>query len=166
MNYALVNTKSSAGATAEYGEIGLNASGNGEITVNGWSDLNTVALVAVNASLYTNDMVYTVDAETTETGVGDDAHAFGLRPANPNPFTGSTSINYAVPTGGGFVEVDVYDVTGRHVRTLLSKPMPAGDGVCEWDGLDDRGQRVSSGIYFARLDIDGLTASGKLVVLK
>ncbi len=44
--------------------------------------------------------------------------------------------------------------------------MAAGEGSVSWDGLDARGRAVASGVYFARIDVDGLTASGKLLMLK
>ena len=64
------------------------------------------------------------------------------------------------------VEITIYDVAGREVRTLVGEKLQAGDGVAVWDGLDGRGEKVASGVYFARLNIDGLTASGKLMYLK
>ena len=68
--------------------------------------------------------------------------------------------------GGGLVDIVVYDVNGREVRRLVHEQMGAGAGKAVWDGLDNSGENVASGVYFAKLDIDGLTASGKLIVLK
>ncbi|MFH1502543.1 MAG: MXAN_6640 family putative metalloprotease [Candidatus Eisenbacteria bacterium] len=165
-NYAFLCTSDTGSNEAEYGEITLNLMGNGEETVQNWDTTSYVMLVVVNQTDNVNDMSYTYDAEQVDTGIEDEAYAFALKPASPNPFTGSTSISYTVPTGGGTVDVTIYDVTGREVRTLVGQTLPAGDGAAVWDGLDSRGEKVASGVYFARLDIDGLTASGKLMYLK
>jgi hypothetical protein len=124
------------------------------------------SLIVANCDAGANDMNYSYNADQVYTGAPDDAYAFGLKAASPNPFAGSTSIAYSVPTGGGTVDIVIYDVNGREVRQLVSQPMEAGAGNAVWDGLDNTGQRVASGVYFARLDIDGLTASGKLIMLK
>ena len=166
-NGAAVLQKTSGGATSEYGEIALNGFGNGNITVEGWDGLSEVVMVVSNQTDDVNDMTYTFDAEQVETSVEEmDEYQFALRPASPNPFTSATSIAYSVPTGGGRVEVTIYDVSGRAVRTLLDDLRPAGPGQIRWDGLDATGRPVATGVYFARLDIDGTTASGKLMVLK
>jgi hypothetical protein len=164
---ASVLQKTSGGATSEYGDMSLNGFGNGEITVEGWDGLSEVVMVVSNQTDDVNNMAYTFDAEQTETSVEDGGeHQFALRPASPNPFTSSTAIAYSVPTGGGRVEVSIFDVSGREVRTLVDGFRPAGPGEVTWDGLDDAGSPVATGVYFARLDIDGTTASGKLMVLK
>lgn len=154
------------GSTYEYGGISLNLLGNGSIDVPGWDSVDFVCLVVVNATDNINDMDYTYDAEETSSGIPGETYTFGMKPASPNPFTETTSIAYTVPTEGGYVEITVYDVSGREIRRLLSGAMPGGHGVALWDGLDDNGERVASGVYFARLDVDGLTAMGKLMVLK
>jgi flagellar hook assembly protein FlgD len=123
-------------------------------------------MVVINPNTTGDNMAYTYDAEETDTGIEDEVYQLALKAASPNPFTEETSIAYTVPTGGGLVEITVYDVTGREVRTLVSDRLPAGDGAVRWDGLDDHGNAVATGVYFARLDVDGLTASGKLLMLK
>ncbi|MBD3366591.1 MAG: T9SS type A sorting domain-containing protein [Candidatus Eisenbacteria bacterium] len=166
-NGASVLQKTSGGTTSEYGDISLNPWGNGDITVEGWDGLSEVVMVVSNQTDNANDMTYTFDAEQVETSVEEGGeYAFALRPASPNPFAASTSIAYTVPTGGGRVEVTIHDVSGRAVRTLVNGHRPAGPGEVRWDGLDSTGRPVATGVYFARLNIDGTTASGKLMVLK
>ncbi len=165
-NHAYITTKLTNGDTNEYGGIPLNPWGNGEITVSGWDGMSQAVLIVSNPSTNGDDMSYTYDAEQVDTGVPDETHVFALKPASPNPFTQSTSIAYTVPSGGGLVEITVYDVNGREIRSLVAERKPAGDGEALWDGLDNSGNHVASGVYFARLDVDGLTASGKLMVLK
>ncbi len=110
-------------------------------------------------------MDYAFTAEQIDTGVEIDSHVFAMKPASPNPFTAQTSIAYTVPSSGGAVEMTIYDVNGREVRTLVNETMNPGDRLAYWDGLDNAGERVGSGVYFARLNVDGLTACGMLVVL-
>jgi hypothetical protein len=165
-NSAYIVYEESSGHAFEYGGISLNMLGNGNIDVTGWDTMSYACLIAVNATDNVNNMSYTYDAEQDNSGVSGESYAFEMKPASPNPFTETTSIAYTVPTQGGYVEITVYDVTGREIRRLLSGEMPGGHGVALWDGLDNDGERVASGVYFARLDVDGLTAMGKLMVLK
>jgi hypothetical protein len=165
-NYAFLNYRASNGSYGEYGEIPLNAWGVGELTVNGWDNMQYVGLVVVNTDDSVDNMMYDYDGELVETGVGEEQSVFALKAASPNPFAETTSINYSVPTGGGFVDIVVYDVNGREVRQLVRRHMEGGDGVAVWDGLDNSGEHVASGVYFAKLNVDGLTASGKLIMLK
>ena len=163
---AYINYQEAGGQAYEYGGISLNMLGNGETTVSGWDGMEYACLVVVNATDNANDMNYTYDADEVDTGVDAETYGFGMKPASPNPFTETTSIAYTVPTHGGYVEITIYDVSGREIRRLLAGEMPGGHGVAVWDGIDNAGERVASGVYFARLDVDGLTAMGKLVVLK
>jgi hypothetical protein len=164
-NGAFVNYRGAGGQFHEYGEIPLSPWGIGELTVNGWNGMSYAGLVVANCSAGTNNMSYSYNAEQVETGI-EESFAFGLKPASPNPFVETTSIAYSVPTGGGLVDIVIYDVNGREVRTIVHEQMPGGAGKAVWDGLDNAGQGVASGVYFAKLDIDGLTASGKLIMLK
>ena len=165
-NAVYLNYRTSSGVYGEYGEIPLNAWGNGELTFEGWNTMHYVGLVVANCDNSTNDMIYSYNAEESDTGIGDESYAFGLKAASPNPFAETTSIAYSVPTGGGFVDILIYDVNGREVRSLVRERMDGGAGLAVWDGFDNAGERVASGVYFARLDIDGLTACGKLIMLK
>jgi hypothetical protein len=126
----------------------------------------SVGLVVINNDSGMDNMNYSYNAEESDTGVADDVFAFGLKAASPNPFAETTSIAYSVPTGGGLVDIIIYDVNGREVCSLVRERMDGGAGIAVWNGFDNAGERVASGVYFARLDIDGLTASGKLMMLK
>ncbi len=85
----------------------------------------------------------------------------------PNPFVTSARIAFALK-GNGLVPVDlkVFDVTGRVIRTLVSDNLEPGQHSVSWNGLSDRGERVSSGVYFYVLRTPVDTATGKLVVMK
>jgi hypothetical protein len=83
----------------------------------------------------------------------------------PNPFRSITRLSYQVP-GTGVVDIGIYDVCGRLVRTLLVDRMEAGQGQIEWDGRDDHGNRVRSGAYFPRMFVNGRMVSQRVVALE
>lgn len=100
------------------------------------------------------------------TGAGDTpSAATHLGPNYPNPFNPSTSIPFTLARAGR-VTLRVYDVSGRVVATLVDGVTAAGEHVTHWDGRDARGLRASSGVYLARLDVDGTIDTRKLVLLK
>lgn len=83
----------------------------------------------------------------------------------PNPFNPVTTIRFDVAVAT-HVRLRVFDVTGRVVRTLVDRHLPVAEHVVEWDGRDDRGRALSSGVYFYRLDAGELAVTKKLVLLK
>lgn len=83
----------------------------------------------------------------------------------PNPFNPTTTLSYSISRGGR-VELMVYGVDGKLVRTLVDHSQPADRYDITWDGTDDRGQRVSSGVYFYQLKTSGFIATRKMVLLK
>lgn len=84
----------------------------------------------------------------------------------PNPFNPVTSLAFTVPEGGGRVTLRIHNVSGRAVATLVDESLPAGPGVAVWDGSDDSGHRLASGVYFAKLDVGGESAVRKITLLK
>ena len=83
----------------------------------------------------------------------------------PNPFNPSTTIHYEVPASAQ-VALSVYDVGGRLVRRLVNDQKPRGSHVVRWDGRDEGGQEVSSGVYFVLLRSAGFTLTKRMVLLK
>jgi M6 family metalloprotease-like protein len=90
---------------------------------------------------------------------------FALEPCVPNPFNPSTAIRFVLPERAN-VNLAVYDVSGRLVRTLASETLPAGRHERVWDGRDDAGARAGSGVYLCRLDAGSKVASVKVLLLK
>jgi hypothetical protein len=85
----------------------------------------------------------------------------------PNPFNPTTQIAYLVPEGAPQdASLVVYDVTGARVRTLVNAPKRAGRHLVTWDGRDDSGNQVASGIYFYRLVLGQFTATKRMLLLK
>lgn len=102
----------------------------------------------------------------TPTGIGaEPLGRFRLDECYPNPFNPVTTMNYFLPRTG-VVRLAVYDGRGRHVRTLVDGVQGLGPHQAVWDGRDNRGLAVSSGVYFARLDAGSDRRVRKLVLLK
>jgi hypothetical protein len=84
----------------------------------------------------------------------------------PNPFNPTTTIRFDL-AHTGHVRLRIYDVAGRLVRTLVDEKRAAAFGhMAVWNGMDDRGQRTSSGVYFYRLEAGSHSETRKLVMLK
>jgi hypothetical protein len=83
----------------------------------------------------------------------------------PNPFVPMTTVRYSLAQSGP-VDLTVFSVDGRRVRTLASGVRPAGEHRVTWDGLDERGARVSSGVYFARFRAAGVTHTRSVTLLR
>ncbi|MBM3307716.1 MAG: hypothetical protein FJY74_05270 [Candidatus Eisenbacteria bacterium] len=91
---------------------------------------------------------------------------FGLRQNVPNPFNPVTAIGYDVPAGGGRVTLEVFDVSGRLVRTLVDGFVSEGVRSASWDGRDGEGKEVGSGVYFCRMKAGETEQTVKMTLLK
>jgi hypothetical protein len=83
----------------------------------------------------------------------------------PNPFNAGTTINYQVPVPTE-LEITVLNVLGQQTRKLFSGRVYAGQHTVTWDGKDDRGQTVASGVYLYRIQTEHFTNAKKMVLLK
>lgn len=83
----------------------------------------------------------------------------------PNPFNQQTTLRYNVPTASR-VELQIFDITGRQVRTLIRKYESAGQHQVTWDGLDTHGRPAASGIYFYRLQVGDKQFLRSMVLIK
>jgi streptogramin lyase len=83
----------------------------------------------------------------------------------PNPFNSSTTLSFTLPTPGS-TTLSIYSLTGQRIRTLVSDPMSSGTHSVVWDGRDDSGRAVSSGVYLSRLESGGKAATGKMLMMK
>jgi hypothetical protein len=105
-------------------------------------------------------------------GSGDNIHlpgTFSISQNFPNPFNPSTTIVFDIPGSSGekqHVEVTVYDIRGRCVKTLNDADLEPGSHKIHWDGRNDRGESVSSGIYLYTLKAGGKVYTRKMTILK
>jgi hypothetical protein len=88
-----------------------------------------------------------------------------LRQNYPNPFNPRTTIEYSIK-GNGYVSVKIYNVAGQLVKTLVNEIKNRGSYKVQWDGRNDSGDPVSTGVYFYKLVAKDFTQTRKLVVLK
>jgi hypothetical protein len=101
-------------------------------------------------------------------GERESSFKFALMQNAPNPFAGGTSIRFSLPTSSR-VDLRVFDVRGRLVKTLAASGSGAfapGIHTVQWDGRDDYGRRVASGVYFYKLQAGGRMATRKMVMLR
>jgi subtilisin-like proprotein convertase family protein len=138
----------------------------GEGAAGGWKlkvrDLASTDIGTLNQWCVILTLQQQVGVEETSGGV---PVATVLHAPRPNPFNPLTVLSYDLAVGG-HATLAVYDAGGRLVRTLHSGVLPAGHYEAVWDGRADGGARVSSGVYFARLQADRRTYGSKMVVLK
>lgn len=83
----------------------------------------------------------------------------------PNPFNLSTTISFSLPRAG-HAELVIFNVTGQKVRNLLSEDVTDGLHSIVWDGCDDSGNAVTTGVYFSRLRTPDSTVSGRMLLVK
>jgi hypothetical protein len=92
--------------------------------------------------------------------------ASGIRYVMPNPATAHASIGYSLPEGWRSARLSVHDVAGRLVRRLDPATGARGFLAVDWDGTTSSGERVASGVYFVRLEVDGAVATQRMVLLR
>jgi hypothetical protein len=92
------------------------------------------------------------------------AGKFNITRNVPNPFVGSTEIEFSVARAGS-IEAEIVSVDGRHVRTLVDNYVTPGRHRMTWDGCDDAGRRVAGGLYVCRANFGSEQANHKMVHL-
>jgi len=83
----------------------------------------------------------------------------------PNPFNPITVINYSIKDAGQ-VSVVVYNAKGQYVKTLVDAAMDAGEHSVSWEGTNENGNSVKSGVYFYRMKSGRYTSTKKMILLK
>jgi len=97
--------------------------------------------------------------------VGADPRTFSLGRPFPNPFNPLVSLRYEIPERSR-VKIQVFDVSGRLVKTLTDGVLPRGRYIASWDGRNESGRAVSSSVYYFRMRAPGLEQTRKVVLLK
>jgi len=111
------------------------------------------------------DVALSAWATPTDTGPTLAPRRLWLEQNSPNPFNPATRIAFDLPNAGD-VELGVYAVNGRRVRTLLHEHREAGRYEVSWDGRDSGGRRAASGVYFYRLTAAGRSITRKMQLLQ
>ena len=83
----------------------------------------------------------------------------------PNPFSRSTIIRYGVARTG-HVELKIYDISGRLIKTLINATQKPGVYITKWDGSDDRLKKVASGVYFCKFTADEFKNTRKIILIR
>jgi hypothetical protein len=121
------------------------------------------------------NQVVTIIEDSTLVGIEDSKvgsstlpKVFSLSQNYPNPFNPSTTIKYDIPAGSGPIpaKIYVYDIRGRLIKKLVDKEMEPGRYQVHWNGRNDRGQRVVSGIYLYRIEAGEFVSTRKMMLLK
>jgi len=122
---------------------------------------------SIIVSAVTED-VYEADIILSPTSVDNDIAlpaVTKLTQNYPNPFNATTNISFYLANAGE-VELSVYDLLGRKVSTLVASNLPAGNHMINWNGLDNNGQQVSSGMYLYILKTANVTLANRMMLLK
>jgi hypothetical protein len=127
-----------------------------------WSGDNTRLML--NAMCWAAGICNQVGVEV-QPPLGNQPRVFALAPARPNPVSGTTEIRYQLPTAGP-VHIRVYNVAGQVVKTLVDSKQEVGYKSVTWDGRNDRGERVGSGVYLYRMEAGSFTGMRKMVVVR
>ena len=104
---------------------------------------------------------------TTDIELIDNAlpQTYSLEQNYPNPFNPTTTIKFAIPQQGN-VKIEVYDIMGKLVNTLINKDMNSGSYTVTWDGKNNSGQQVVSGVYLYKIQSENFIAVKKMILLK
>jgi len=92
-------------------------------------------------------------------------HAFNLYNNYPNPFNPVTTLRYDLPEDA-LVNITIYDIMGRIVRTLINSQQNAGFKSIQWNATNDAGSPLSAGLYLYKIQADNLVQTRKMVLLK
>ena len=98
-------------------------------------------------------------------------HTFALEQNYPNPFNATTAIVYSLPNIGvqpAGIRLTIYNLLGEVVKVLVEEKESAGRHIAYWDGRDEGGSPVASGVYFYRLQVSGIdyVKHKKMILLK
>ncbi len=129
-------------------------------------DNNGFLDIAASISMDNQIVILMNNVSTDISGAGENLPVeYRLAQNYPNPFNPSTEIEFALPSKAD-VSLEIYNILGQKVVTLLDEKLPAGTHRVTWDGNDSRGRQVSSGIYFYRLKTPDFDASKKMILMK
>jgi hypothetical protein len=139
-------------------------------TYNTQVEIKQVSLTTSSMGLIDDiDTIYVKLLVDQPTGVEDDYSAvpksYSLKQNYPNPFNPETVIEYNLPASG-HVTLTVFNVVGQKVIDVVNGYESAGNKQAVWNGRDENGREVQSGVYFYRLTTDNFSMTRKMMLLK
>jgi len=159
-------------------EFNLDSLQSGNVKIHNWSYYDNIIMIPAVITQTSGSFNYSYQAlyDSTLTKVEEQQaqmpNSFFLFQNYPNPFNPSTTIPFTVNSSQFMVHrpihttLKIYNILGELVRTLLDEEKMPGDYQVVWDGRDDKGEKVSSGIYFYRLQSGGNSERKKMVLIK
>ncbi len=152
--------------------LGKAVRGLGDVDGDGSPDFAVGAIWAKKAGDPSNDFrgaVYIykcpIPTDVNELVEGVLPTGFGLTQNYPNPFNPETTFGFSIPVRAN-VLVEIFNIAGQKVRTLLDKTVSAGQHQISWNGENSSGKKVTSGVYLYRLSSGELTDSRKMILIK
>ncbi len=112
-----------------------------------------------------NLFVYNTGVNTSVASDKKTQIKFELKQNYPNPFNPSTKIEFSINESEN-VSIDIYNINGELVKTLLNESLSKGNHQVSWNGTTNDGQRVSSGAYFYKLNVGNVSTVKKMIILK
>ena len=138
------------------------------IVINNECDTDTAISIDVNIQsdgiTWWKDS-FAINIETLGVSKDNLPVAYSLESAYPNPFNPTTSIQYGLPIKQ-FVNIDIFDLMGRNVKSLISENIDAGYRTIKWDGTNGLGQSVSAGMYIYTMQAGDFRETKKMIFLK
>jgi Spy/CpxP family protein refolding chaperone len=105
------------------------------------------------------------DSENVSSGTAPAVPKIIIAQSFPNPFNPETEISFILPENS-YVSLTIYNIQGQKVKRLMNEYQPAGTRRVIWDGRDEKGEGVASGIYFYRIEAGPNTVTNRMVLLK
>ncbi|MCD6176767.1 MAG: PQQ-binding-like beta-propeller repeat protein [Candidatus Cloacimonetes bacterium] len=84
----------------------------------------------------------------------------------PNPFNPETSINFFISENSGNIELTVYNLKGQKIKQLINDQLPVGQHSVIWNGTDENGKNVSSGVYLYKMETGNYSETKKMILMK
>jgi hypothetical protein len=162
----------------DFAEFTLDSLQSGDVKVHNWMYYDNIVMIPAVVTKTSGSFNYRYSAiyDSTLTRVDEEQilvpNSFALSQNYPNPFNPSTIIPFTVNSSQFMVHspihttLIIYNILGQKVRTLVNEERVPGNYQVVWDGRDDKGEKVSSGIYFYRLQSGGNSERKKMVLIK
>jgi len=141
----------------------VNAAGDWSVVVSGINIGDSVT--ATTTDMNNNTSEFCNNVTVAQAGLGEEPVKYELTQNTPNPFSNSTTIQYAIPKTT-HVRLSVFDVSGRLIKVLADGVHNPSYYNVNWNGKDSSGRKVSQGVYFYRLEAKGYITSKKLIFLR